>query len=93
MKVKIGEQEYDVKINNQVIWDIEDVYDNEISKIMDSLTEMKTKELGLFIYQGIKDAITFEDFAKEIKLTQYVAAGLVIVGEINKAFGVVEKKK
>lgn len=93
MKVKIGKQECNVIITNRVIWSIEEVFDKEISKVMDSVGTMKTKELALLIYEAIKDDITFDEFADSIEITQYIKAATVVLSEIRRAFGLDEKKK
>ena len=91
--IKIGKKNFNVKIDNQVIWDIEENLNGEISAIMKGVGEMRTKDLALLIFHSIKDDITCEEFAKQIKLDQYIAAATVVIQEIHKAFGLTEKKK
>jgi len=91
--IKIGKRNIEVFISNQVIWDIEEVFDKEISKVMGSIQEMKTKDLAILIFQTVKKDFTFDEFTEQIELNQYVPAATEIIIKINKAFGVGEKKK
>jgi len=89
----IGKKKIDIFITNKVIWDIEEVFDKEISKVITGISQMKTKDLALLIYQTVKDELTFEEFSEEIELNQYVPCATEVILKINKAFGVDEKKK
>ena len=89
----IGKKNIDIFITNRIIWDIEEVFDKEISKVMGSISEMKTKDLALLIYQTVKEELTFEEFSDQIELKQYIPAATEVITKINQAFGVDEKKK
>ena len=89
----IGKKKIDIFITNKVIWNIEEVFDKEISKVIIGISQMKTKDLALLIYQTVKDELTFEEFSEEIELDQYVPCVTEVILKINKAFGVDEKKK
>ena len=91
--LKIGKKNIDIFITNKIIWDIEEVFDKEISKVMGGISEMKTKDLALLIFQTVKDELTFDEFSEQIELNQYIPAATEVILKINKAFGVDEKKK
>jgi len=92
--MKIGEKEYKANINNRVIWDIEEAFDNKpISKIMSEVEGFTMKQTGTLIWHTIKDEVSFEEFADSIKPTQYMDAAVEVGAELGRAFDTGSKKK
>ena len=86
--IKIGDKDLKVTIDNKAIWDIEESLNGEISAIMKKVGELKTKELALLIFHSVKNDITFEEFSKDLKLNQYIAAATEVngIGKKPKSF-------
>jgi len=92
--MKIGNREFKAKINNRVIFDIEEVFGNKnIGIILAEIQTLTTKDMAMLIHQTIKEEISFDEFADEIQLNQYTEAATEVGLAISKAFGLDSKKK
>jgi len=95
MKIKVGTQELEAKINNRVIYNIEEDFGEPIFKIMakaESL-ELTMQQTGKIIWHTVKDEITWDSFIDEMQLNQYEPANIVVGQELAKAFDTGSKKK
>lgn len=92
MKVKIGKEEYTLKYSNKVIWDIEEHFGEPIFNTLLRGDKLTRKELGYLIHFGVRDELSFDDFADNMELNQYAAAEIQIVEALKVAFGLDKKK-
>lgn len=92
-KIKIGEKEYEVKMNNRVIRNIESIFDGKSIEVIISDDQMSMTNLGNFIHPTIAEDIEFEQFLDDMLPSQYIDAGKVVGAEIVKAFTTTVKKK
>ena len=92
-KIKIGEKEYEVKINNRIIRDIESAFGGKSIEALMSNTSMSATDLCDFIYPTVKEHLTEDDFLDEIHPSQYIGAGKVVGTELVRAFTTTGKKK
>lgn len=95
MKIKIGEQELEVKINNRVIYNIEEDFNKPIFKVMADAEKLNLtmQETGKIIWHTVKDEITWDSFVDEMQLNQYEPANIVVGQQLAKAFDTGSKKK
>jgi len=91
--MKIGDKEFTPVYNNRSIYDMEDAFDKSFSKIMIDIDEqnLTQKQLGLFIWHGIKTEIEWEDFVDSIEPYQYEKAAGECGGALMNAFKVKKK--
>ncbi len=92
-KIKIGEKEYEVKMTNRVIRNIESIFDGKSIEVIISDEKMSMTHLGNFIHPTIAEHINFEDFMDEMRPSQYIDAGKIVGAEVVKAFTTDGKKK
>ncbi len=92
--MKIGTKEFTPIVNNRVIWEIEEAFgDTPIAKITTQIETFTMKKMGLFIYQTIKNELSFEEFADTIEISQYEEAAIEVGEALSKAFDTGSKKK
>ena len=91
--VTIGEKEYEVKVDNRVIHDIEQSFDGEGIDSITSNEDMSVTSLCKIVFNAIKHNISIDEFMDNIKLHQYGPAADIVGKEIAKAFTVDPKKK
>lgn len=85
--MKIGDKEFKVKITNKVIWDIEEHFDNEIINLITSdVASFKTKQMAELIHFGVRDEVSWDYLAENLKLNQYVECAKEVIEEITKSF-------
>jgi len=92
-KIKIGEKEYEVKMTNRVIRNIESIFDGKSIEVIISNDKMSMTSLGNFIHPTIAEDIDFEKFLDDMLPSQYIDAGKIVGAEIVKAFTTDSKKK
>jgi hypothetical protein len=95
-QITIGEKKYNVTVNNRALYNIEESFgDKSIMSIMDDLGNGKItlKQIGLIVWNTIKDQIEYEDFVDSILPSQYEAANKVILPLIMGSFNTGSKKK
>jgi hypothetical protein len=95
MKIKVGNKTYDCKINNRVIYNIEEDFGKPIFKIMADAESLNLtmQETGKIIWHTIKDELNWEEFIEEMQLNQYEPANVVVGQQLAKAFETGSKKK
>jgi len=94
MKIDISGKEYNVEYDNLTLFKIEKELDMGLSELLSDPKKLERLHVAAtIVWCGIKDNISFEDFAKDIKLSDLTQT-LGIVGElINNAYDTGEKVK
>ncbi len=90
--MKIGDKEYTAKISNQIIWDIEEDFEDGIANIMTNIKDMRFKKMAQFIWHSVKEEVTWDVFSGDIQIDQYVPAATEVGVALNKAFNTGKKK-
>lgn len=96
--MKIGEKEYKPKIDNEVIFAIEEhfegKYDSDILVLIGKdVQRFKVKEMAELIHFTVSDEFTWDEFKKTILPSQYVECCKEIIIDISKAFELDKTKK
>jgi hypothetical protein len=92
--MKIGDRDLKPRIDNEVIFAIEEHFDKgDIITLMNNASSFTTKDLAHFIFFTVSDEFdSFNDFtsinsSKAIKPNQYIDAAREVSVLITKAFG------
>ena len=90
--MKIGEKEFTPKYTNRRIYELEEAFDNKpYSQFIVEAANFSMKQLGILIWHGIKDEMTFEEFTDMIEPYQYEVASVECGKALLSAFTVKKK--
>ena len=87
IKVKLGDNEYELKLNMNTFCELEEVY-GDLNEAFDDLQSMKLKAVRALIYAAVKvedEEITLKTVGEQLGLNDLERLGIAINEALSKA--------
>jgi len=87
IKFKLGDKEYELKLDMNTFCELEEVY-GDLNKAFDDLQSMKLKAVRALIYAAVKvvdEEITLKTVGEQLGLNDLERLGTAINGALSKA--------
>lgn len=87
IKFKLGDKEYELKLNMNTFCELEEVY-GDLNKAFDDLQSMKLKAVRALIYAAVKvedEEITLKNVGEQLGLNDLERLGTAITEALSKA--------
>lgn len=87
IKFKLGEKEYELKLNMNTFCELEEVY-GDLNKAFDDLQNMKLKAVRALIYSAVKvenESVTLKTIGEQLGLSDLENLGTAINEALNIA--------